>query len=167
MGCGWWVVGCGWNISPCSRLRLGGLTMERTSFEKLRIYRLAEQLGDRIWDVTLRWDRYARDTVGRQIVRAADSIGANLAEGIGRGTPGDNHRFVRIARGSLNETKHWHRRAYKRRLLTEATVKDLKPLIEELAPKLNAYLRSINERARRPRGDERPPTTHNQQPTTH
>ena len=124
--------------------------MERTSFEKLRIYQLAEQLADRIWSVTVQWDRYARDTVGRQIVRSADSIGANIAEGIGRGTPGDNHRFVRTARGSLNETKHWLPRAYKRNLPSKAAVEEIKPVIEELAPKLNSYLRSIRERATKP-----------------
>ncbi|MFM5996714.1 MAG: four helix bundle protein, partial [Dolichospermum sp.] len=55
----------------------------------------------------------------------------------------DNRRFVRIARGSLNETRHWLRRAYKRNLLTHEEVNRLKPIIEELSPKLNAYLNSI------------------------
>ena len=71
------------------------------------------------------------------------SIGANIAEGTGRGTYQDNRRFVRIARGSLYETRHWLRRAYSRRLLSDDQVAELKPLIDELAPRLNAYLRSI------------------------
>jgi four helix bundle protein len=81
--------------------------------------------------------------VGKQLVRAVDSIGANIAEGTGRGTFADNKRFVRIARGSLNESKHWSRRAFKRELLTAKQIRDLKPLIDELGPKLNAYLNSI------------------------
>jgi four helix bundle protein len=52
--------------------------------------------------------------VGKQLIRAADSVGANIAEGDGRGTYADNRRHVRIARGSLNETKHFLRRAYRR-----------------------------------------------------
>jgi four helix bundle protein len=48
-----------------------------------------------------------------------------------------------MARGSLNETQHWLRRAYKRNLLNGKQVDKLKPIIDELAPKLNAYLRSI------------------------
>ncbi|MFO5440891.1 MAG: four helix bundle protein, partial [Dolichospermum sp.] len=55
----------------------------------------------------------------------------------------DNRRFVRIERGSLNETRNWLRRAYKRNLLTNEEVHRLKPIIEELSPKLNAYLNSI------------------------
>ncbi len=81
--------------------------MEKTNFEKLQVYQLAEKLADEIWRVVLGWDYFARDTVGRQIVRAADGIGANLAEGTGRGSLQDNRRFVKIARGSLYETKHW------------------------------------------------------------
>jgi four helix bundle protein len=74
-----------------------------------------------------------------QLVRAADSIGANIAEGTGRKTYQDNRRFVFIARGSVNETKHWLRRAFRRELLTSAQIELIKPLIEMLALKLNAY----------------------------
>jgi four helix bundle protein len=77
------------------------------------------------------------------MVRAADSIGANIAEGVGRGSFQDNRRFIRTARASLYETKHWLRRAYRRGLLEDSQVDQIKPVIDELAPKLNAYLRSI------------------------
>ena len=119
--------------------------MAKTNFEKLRVYQLSEELADRIWIVVLKWNVIARDTVGKQLIRAADSIGANIAEGTGRGTFVDNRRFVRIARGSLNETQHWLRRAYKRRLLTQKEIGIIKPLIDELAPKLNADLNSIGK----------------------
>ncbi len=123
--------------------------MERTNFEKLRVYRLSEELADELWKVVMHWDYFARDTVGKQLVRAGDSIGANIAEGAGRGRFPDNRRFVRIARGSLNEVKHWLRRAHNRSLLTPSQTGTLKPIIEELAPTLNANLNSIgvkNER---------------------
>jgi four helix bundle protein len=84
--------------------------MERTNFEKLHVYKLAENLADGIWDIVCNWDYLAKDTVGKQMIRAADSIGANIAEGTGRGTPQDNRRFIRMARGSLYETQHWLRR---------------------------------------------------------
>ena len=77
------------------------------------------------------------------MTRAADGIGANIAEGSGRGSFQDNRRFVKLARGSLNETKHWLRRAYTRKLLAKEQVDSLKPLVDELAPRLNAYLKSI------------------------
>lgn len=117
--------------------------MERTNFENLKVYQLSEDLADLIWEIALEWEDFAKATVGKQIVRSADSIGANIAEGAGRGSFQDNRRFIKMGRGSLNETKHWLRRAYKRKLLTEAQIDKLKPLINELSPKLNAYLNSI------------------------
>ena len=117
--------------------------MEKTNFENLQIYKLSEKLSDKLWKIVARWDVLARDTVGKHLVRAVDSIGANIAEGSGRGTDPEFRRFLRIARGSLYETQHWLRRAYRRRLLDENEVSDLLPLVKELSPKLNAYLGSI------------------------
>jgi len=74
--------------------------MARSSFENLEVYRLAERLADEVWRDVGKWGALARDTVGKQLIRAADSVGANLAEGVGRGTYRENRRFVRVARGS-------------------------------------------------------------------
>lgn len=117
--------------------------MSKTNFENLHVYQLAEKLADEVWNIVGGWDQFAKHTIGRQITRAADSVGANIAEGTGRGSYQDNRRFIKIARGSLNETQHWLRRAYKRSLLTNDQVDKLKPIISELAPRLNAYLRSV------------------------
>jgi four helix bundle protein len=119
--------------------------MGKTNFENLRVYQLAETLADRIWKIVVKWDYFAKVTVGQQMVDAADGIGSNIAEGTGRGSLQDNRRFVKIARGSLYETKHWLRRAYKRQLLTKREVSDLKPIMSELLPTLNAYFRSLND----------------------
>ncbi len=116
---------------------------KKTNFENLEIYKLAEQLSDEVWEIVLKWNALARDTVGKQLVRSADSVGANIAEGSGRGSEQDYRRFIRISRGSLNETRHWLRRAFRRKLLSERQIEKLTPVIEELTPKLNAYLRSI------------------------
>ena len=81
--------------------------MSKTNFQNLRFYRLAEKLADKVWTAVAGWDNLARDTVGKQLIRAADSVGANIAEGEGRGSFQDNRRFIKIARGSLQETQHW------------------------------------------------------------
>ena len=117
--------------------------MARTNFENLRVYKLSEDIAGLIWEISTRWDWYSRDTIGKQIVRSADSIGANIAEGVGRYGTQDNKRFGYFARGSLNETKHWLRRAFKRKLLSNEEVVRLKSLLDELAPRLNAYINSL------------------------
>lgn len=115
-------------------------------FEELHVFQLAEKLADAVWDIVIEWGYFEKDTVGKQLVRAADSIGANIAEGTGRGTPKDNQRFIRIARGSFNETKYWLRRAYKRHLLTKDQTTTLKQIYDELGPCLNLYLKSIGKK---------------------
>jgi four helix bundle protein len=125
-----------------------GFRVTRSDFEKLRVYQLAEMLADFIWEIVIKWNRLAQDTVGRQLINSGDSIGANIAEGSGRSSFADNRRFARIARGSFFEVKHWLRRAYNRKLLSEAEVARLSELIEELTPKLSAYIKSIGKQYR-------------------
>jgi four helix bundle protein len=104
---------------------------------------LSEELADEIWKIVFRWNTFVKDTVGNQIVRSADSVGANIAEGTGRHNFQDNQHFVKIARGSLNETQHFLRRAFRRNLLTPTDIKQIKPLVDNLAPQLNSDLKSI------------------------
>ena len=119
--------------------------MEKTNFEKLQIYQLAEKLANLIWEMVLSWEYFARNTIGKQLVRAADSVAANIAEGSGRGSDIDNRKFLRIARGSLYETKSFLRLAHQRHLLTSDQMTQIKPILNELLPKLNAYLKQISQ----------------------
>ena len=116
-------------------------------FQELTVYQLAEELADTVWEVVQPWQILARDTVGKQLIRAADSIGSNIAEGCGRQSHNDNRRFVRIARGSLCETQHWLPRAFRRKLLSEAQINALHSTVDRLGPMLNAYLWSIGRAA--------------------
>jgi|SRR5579872_7294366 len=122
--------------------------MGQASFEKLHVYQLAERLASDVWNIVATWGMFARDTIGKQLVRAADSIGSNLAEGQGRGSYTDNKRFVYIARGSLNETMCWIQRAAIRKLLTPEQAKSLTSITDELGPRLNAYLNFIIKQLR-------------------
>ncbi|MCW6052251.1 four helix bundle protein [Lyngbya sp. CCAP 1446/10] len=118
------------------------------NFQQLQVYQLAEKISNQIWFIVKEWDYFTKDTMGKQIVRSADSVGANIAEGHGRHSYQDNQRFVKIARGSLNETRHWLRLAYARNLLTQEQIDRLHPLLNELSPKLNAYLNSLKQKAK-------------------
>ncbi|MCL5027530.1 MAG: four helix bundle protein [Bacteroidetes bacterium] len=120
--------------------------MSKSRFENLEIYQLAERLADYIWDCVLTWDKFSKETVGEQIVNSSDSIGANIAEGSGKGSEMDFKRYCKIARGSLFETKHWLRRAYKRNLLKKEEIDNIKITLEELLPKLSAYINYLDDR---------------------
>jgi four helix bundle protein len=75
--------------------------------QDLEIYKSSMLIGDRIWTVVQPWDRFEKDTIGRQMVRAADSVAANLSEGYGRYFFREKRQFCYYARGSLHELRTW------------------------------------------------------------
>ena len=82
-----------------------------------------------IWNICIKWDYFAKDTMGKQLVRAADSISANLAEGHGRFHFKDRLNFCYYARGSLEETKTWLSKAFRRGLISSELV-EIKQIVE-------------------------------------
>jgi four helix bundle protein len=119
---------------------------KRTAFEDLQVYQLSEQLSDIAWSAIQKWPYLEKDTIGKQLVRASDSVGANIAEGSGRGTFKDNSRFAKIARGSLFEVKHWLRRAFRQKLLSGSAIKEFQDILDILTPKLSAYINYLEKK---------------------
>lgn len=111
--------------------------------EELEVYTLAERISDVVWEASIHWDSFAKFTIGTQFVKAADSIGANIAEGYGRFAFKKNVQFCYYARGSFMETRHFLQRAKQRNLFQPEQEHSLEQLLECLGPKLNAYIRSI------------------------
>ncbi len=109
---------------------------------ELDVYRLAEELSDLIWYAFDSWSTKIQNTIGYQIIRAADSIAANLAEGYGRYTPADRKTFYRYSRGSFEETKAWLRKLIRRKIISKAEEGQYAIIIIELGPKLNAFIKS-------------------------
>ncbi len=60
----------------------------------------------------------------------------------GRFTPLDRKRFYRFSRGSFEETKAWLRKAIRRKLLKQESIVEYNEIIQELGPKLNAFIKS-------------------------
>ena len=66
-----------------------------------------------------KWQYFEKDTIGKQLVRAVDSIAANLSEGFGRYHFKEKKNFSYYSRGSLYETKTWIVKAKNRKLINE------------------------------------------------
>jgi four helix bundle protein len=86
--------------------------------EQMDVFRRYVEVADWVWGKVEQWRPLARDTVGVQLVRAIDSVGANLVEGDGRHTANDALHFFVIARASAREARYWLTRAITRRLIT-------------------------------------------------
>lgn len=107
--------------------------------EDVRVLRAAEAVADPIWALVVRWRPFEREALGQQLARAADSIGANIAEAYGRYHYGEKLQFLYYARGSLFETKYWLNRAEARSLMPADVVKDFAAQLSDLARQLNAF----------------------------
>lgn len=111
--------------------------------ESLEIYTIAVNLGNLVWNEVSEWKYFEQKSVGIQFVRAADSIGANIAEGYGRYFYRETLQFLYYARGSLQETKYWFRTAKERRLISQGKLNTIDDILEKLPAKLNGYIRHI------------------------
>lgn len=89
--------------------------------EDTEVYKRACVLSDEVYVAVVRLPILARNTVGTQLIRSIDSVGANLVEGDGKGPGADAIRFFRIARGSCREARHWIDRAVRRQLIDSTT----------------------------------------------
>ena len=115
------------------------------NLEDLEVYQLAESFGDEIWFLVNEWKYFAKDTVGKQMARSADSISANIAEGYGRYHYKENRNFCYFSRGSIIETKGWLKKSKTRKLLTEEQFDLLYEKLQTIHIKLNAYLKFIGK----------------------
>ena len=86
-------------------------------FKELGAYQLSRRLSACVYEAVQDWRYLDQRTVGIQAIRAADSVGANIAEAMGRWHEQDQRRFLLVARGSLKETEHWILLAQERGLM--------------------------------------------------
>jgi four helix bundle protein len=113
------------------------------AFEGLGVYQKAGALADEIRAEVKSWDRLDGWSAGLQLIRAADSVAANIAEGTGRWSARDQARFYLIARGSLHEVQQWLIRATARGLPLPDKARER---ANEIGRMLNGLIRSTNQK---------------------
>lgn len=118
--------------------------MEYT-LEKLEVYNMAEFFSDEIWKIVGGWNNFLKDTIGKQIVRSADSISANISEGYGRYFYKESKQFYFYSRGSIPETKSWIGKCKRRKIIKESKCDELLQRAEIILIKLNAYIKFVSK----------------------
>ena len=117
--------------------------MDTLKLEDLDIYQLAMAIGEEVWSIVIKWEYFAKTTVGKQFVEAPDSISANIAEGYGRYFYKDRKTFYYYSRGSLLETKNWAAKALQRSLIRQDEYDLLLEKLRALHHKLNGYIKKL------------------------
>jgi four helix bundle protein len=115
------------------------------TLEKLEVYNIAEKFSDDIWNIVSAWDYFKKDTIGKQLVRAADSISANIAEGYGRYFYKESKQFYFYSRGSIQETKSWLTKCVRRKIIHPEICESLIELCKKILIMLNAFIKFVRD----------------------
>lgn len=108
-------------------------------------YKNARRVAEIVWKTSKNWDHETLKTIGNQVIRSADSISANLAEGWSRYTKRDKINFFIIARGSAGETLDWIEKAFNRRLINPIDYSETKQLLLDLPKEINGLIKGVNQ----------------------
>src|SRR5437667_10999833 len=101
------------------------------AFRDLIVWQKTHQLTLDLYRVTKSFPRDEQYGLTSQIRRAAASVGANIAEGCGRGTARDFARFVQMA---LARRASWNMNCYSRRILVCFQARRIRSLSPRLFP---------------------------------
>ena len=109
-------------------------------FRKLRAWQEAMDFAVAVYRATDAFPANERFGLRSQVRRAAASVSANLAEGVGRGSTGAFQAFARIARGSLHEAVSHLMLARRLEFLGEAALDAVLAHADRLGPMLSGIL---------------------------
>ncbi len=115
--------------------------------EANKVYQLSMRFSQRIWDLVSDWPNFARETCGKQIVRSADSISANLKEGAGRYFYKERNQFNIYARGSPFETQCWLAKSLTRNLISDIDYEYLFKEFNLLQIEINRMIRNTRNQS--------------------
>lgn len=115
--------------------------------EDMEIYNISMEISDEIWFSVVEWENLAKYSIGQQIVRSADSIAANIAEGYGRFHFKDRKNFMFYARGSHYETITWLTKAKNRNIISLEFYEGLITKLEKLGVKMNNYINTLESKS--------------------
>ena len=111
--------------------------------EDLIVYQLAMEIGADIYMSVVTWPYFDKETLGKQIVRSADSLALNIAEGYGRFHYKENKTFCFYSRGSLLETRTSLIKSRERNLIEENLFANIHNKLEHFHKLLNGYIKAL------------------------
>lgn len=120
--------------------------MKYLQLNDIDCYKRSLQLSNYVWEIIIKWNYFAKETVGTQFTRAVDSVSANIAEGFGRYGKKDKVKFYRYSFGSLKELCDWNQKAYMRKLVAKEQYENILNDLQTLPKEINQLIQFTNER---------------------
>ncbi len=113
------------------------------NFKNLTVYEESKKLALNMYRLTSKFPDNERFGIVQQLRRATTSIGANIAEGTGRGSNSDFLRFLYHSMGSLKEVEHFLLIAKELKYISEEEFEKTYAELERLAKMLNTFMRKV------------------------
>lgn len=137
---------------------MGSRQREATySYRNLKLWQKAQELAVEVVRVVDGLpSRRSSDVVARQLVGAATSVAANIAEGHGRFTLPAYRNHLSIAKGSACETDSWIDLLGRLGSVDEATESRLHARCSDLIGALTNHIKALAEQEKRGRAREQP-----------
>ena len=117
-----------------------------TSYKSLEAYKQSMQLVKEIYLLIKKYPKEELFGLTSQTKRAAISIPANIAEGIGRNYKKDTIQFLHIARGSLYELETLINIAVMVEIISEEAFVSFQNKFDELVKIINGLIRAYEQR---------------------
>lgn len=115
------------------------------TFEDLAVWKVCREVRKKMAGLVRTFPAEERYRLGDQLIRAARSVTANIAEGYGRFHYQENIRFCRQARGSLYEVLDHLTVACDESYLTEEEFKIYRDEMTRSLSLLNGYIRYLKD----------------------
>jgi four helix bundle protein len=112
-------------------------------FKNLKVWSKAHQLTLQVYRVTRSFPKEELFGLVSQMRRSASSVGANIAEGVGRKSDGELTRFLLIARGSATELEYHLLLAHDLNFLQQDSFDELNHLSDEVQRMLTALIQQV------------------------
>ena len=114
--------------------------------QNVSVYKKAFAASNSVWSEVIRWQAFAKNTMGSQFVDATDSISANIAEGFGRYHKKDKIKFYHYALGSVSEAVDWNNKAVCRGLISSQKHAALKELLTAIPHEIRMLIHITNQK---------------------
>lgn len=120
--------------------------MKITKFENLECWKLSLHITKLIYDVSAKRDfgrdYFLRDQVRRSIV----SVSANVVEGFEKNNNNEFIRFLKIAKGSVGETRNHLYVALAVDYITQEEFDEINILLEKLSGQIGAFITYLSKK---------------------
>lgn len=123
---------------------------DRKTFKDLIIWQKGQQIFEMVCEDVKKWPKSkTANAISYQVLDSSGSIGANVAEGYGRGGPREFEQFLRYSRGSTTETMDWMYKSMRQGLVSEKRYNEYETTCTEENKMISGFINKVRSQEKR------------------